>query len=258
MDALSGKPLDQHLIEMRFNKEAWRRRPLLRAVYGRFYEMIRENLATVPGLIVELGSGIGAIKQFIPQCVTTDIFANPWIDRRENAYTLSFPDGSVSNLVLLDVFHHLKYPGFALNEFRRVLNRGGHVIILEPAMGLLGKFVYGVFHHEPLGLKQTISWLAPEGFDPESADYYAAQGNAFRVFVRKEFKEEMKPWKIRKLQELPEFAYVASGGFSKPQLYPVAFLPVVRGIEKLPTPWPRLFATRLPVVLEKPYSEGIS
>jgi hypothetical protein len=69
--------VDQHLIEMRFNKEAWRGRPLLRAVYGRFYEMIREALATVPGLIVELGSGIGAIKQFIPQCVTTDIFANP-------------------------------------------------------------------------------------------------------------------------------------------------------------------------------------
>ena len=69
--------MDQHLIKMRFNKEAWRRRPLLRAVYGRFYEMIRENLATVPDLIVELGSGISAIKQFIPQGVTTDIFANP-------------------------------------------------------------------------------------------------------------------------------------------------------------------------------------
>ena len=149
MEALSAKPVEQHLIEMRSNKEGWRRRPLLRAVYGRFYEKIRENLATVPGLIVELGSGIGAIKQFIPQCVTTDIFANPWIDRRENAYALNFPDESLSNLVLLDVFHHLKYPGFALDEFRRVLYRCGDAIILEPAMGLLGKFVYGVFHHEP-------------------------------------------------------------------------------------------------------------
>ena len=104
MEALRAKPAEQHLIEMRANKEAWQRRPLLRAVYGRFYEMIRENLANVPGLIVELGSGIGAIKQFIPQCVTTDIFRNPWIDRYENAYALSFRDGSLSNLVLLDVF----------------------------------------------------------------------------------------------------------------------------------------------------------
>lgn len=105
----------------------------------------------------------------------------------------------------------------------------------------------------PLGLKQTISWL-----DPERVDYYAAQGNAFRVFVKKEFKEEMKSWNILRLQEFPDLAYVASGGFSKPQFYPVAFFPVVRALHKLLTPWPRLFATRLLVVLEKPYSERTS
>ena len=83
---------------MRRNKEAWERKPLLRAVYGRFYERMRENLATVLGAVVELGSGIGAIKSFIPECVTTDIFPNPWIDLRENAYALSFGAGAVSNL----------------------------------------------------------------------------------------------------------------------------------------------------------------
>jgi SAM-dependent methyltransferase len=252
MEALSAKPAEQHLIEMRANKEAWQRRPLLRAVYGRFYEMIRENLANVPGLTVELGSGIGAIKEFIPQCVTTDIFRNPWIDRYENAYALSFRDGNLSNLVLLDVFHHLEYPGLALNEFRRVLCLGGRVIIVEPAMGLLGRFVYGVFHHEPLGLRSPIKWLAPVGFDPEKAGYYAAQGNAFRVFVRNEFKEGMKSWKISELQEFPDLAYVASGGFRKPQLYPVALLGTIRGIERLLAPWPGLFATRLLTVLERP------
>ena len=43
MEALSAKPVEQHLIEMRSNKEGWRRRPLLRAVYGRFYEKIRKT-----------------------------------------------------------------------------------------------------------------------------------------------------------------------------------------------------------------------
>jgi hypothetical protein len=158
--------------------------------------------------------------------------------------------------MLLDVFHHLEYPGLALNEFRRVLGRGGRVIMVEPAMGLLGRFVYGVFHQEPLGLRWSINWLAPDGFDPERADYYAAQGNAFRVFVRNEFKEDMKSWKISKLQELPDLAYVASGGFSKPQLHPVALLRAVRGIERLLAPWPRLFATRLLAVLERPVQGG--
>ena len=62
------------------------------------------------------------MKVFVPEWITTDIFPNPWLDRRENAYALNFPDESVSTLIFLDVFHHLKYPGTALNEFRRVLS----------------------------------------------------------------------------------------------------------------------------------------
>jgi hypothetical protein len=47
----------------------------------------------------------------IPECVTTDIFPNPWLDRVENAYALNFADASVGNLILFDVFHHLEFPG---------------------------------------------------------------------------------------------------------------------------------------------------
>ena len=143
MEALKPKPAEQHLIEMRSNRETWQRRRLLRVIYRRFYGLIRENLAPFPEPVVELGSGIGAVKEFIPGCITTDIFPNPWLDRRENAYALNFPDESLSNLILLDVFHHLQFPGTALDEFRRVLIDNGRVIILEPAMGLLGRIVYG-------------------------------------------------------------------------------------------------------------------
>lgn len=236
---------------MNSNWKAWQRRRLLRVVYSRFYEMIRGNLAPVPGAIVELGSGIGAIKEFIPECVTTDIFPNPWLDRCENAYALNFPDESVSTFILLDVFHHLKYPGTALNEFRRVLRDKGRVIILDPAMGLLGRLVYGLFHHEALGCREPIEWLSPDGFDPESAYYFAAQANASRVFLGNGYKEELKSWKLLRLEQLPEIAYVASGGFSKPQLYPSAALPVIRVLEKFLASWPKLFATRLLVVLAK-------
>ena len=245
------KPAELHLVEIRRNQEAWERKPLLRVVYGQFYARIRENLAPVPGLIVEVGSGIGAAKAFIPECITTDIFHNPWIDRRENAYSLSFRTGTVSNLILLDVFHHLQFPGTALSEFWRVLADGGRLILLEPGMGTLGKFIYGLFHHEPLGLRRPISWSAPAGFDPENAGYYAAQGNATRVFLHQEFPEELALWRTIIVNKLPDFAYVASGGFSKPQLYPEAILPLIRRIEKVFAKWPRFSTTRLLVVLEK-------
>jgi SAM-dependent methyltransferase len=249
--AIEHRPPSQHLIEIRRNKEAWERKPLLRTVYSAFYARVRENLAPGPGLIVELGSGIGAVKAFIPECITTDIFNNPWIDRRENAYSLSFQAGTVSNLILLDVFHHLQFPGTALAEFWRVLADGGRVILLEPGMGVLGKFIYGLFHHEPVGLRKPIRWLAPRGFDPENAGYYAAQANATRVFLDREFPDELGPWRIVQVRQLPEFAYVASGGFSKPQLYPRAILPWVRKIENVFARWPRFSTTRLFIIVEK-------
>ena len=183
--------------------------------------------------------------------MTTDIFPNPWLDQQENAYALTFADSSLSNLILLDVFHHLIYPGTALNEFHRVLRVNGRVIILEPAMSLLGKLIYGLFHHEPLGLLKPISWFAPDGFDPKETGYYAAQANASRVFLGNRFKGALSSWEIPILESLPDIAYAASGGFSKPQFYPSSLLPFIRALEKILALWPDLFATRLLVVLEK-------
>src|SRR5439155_1618562 len=151
--------------------------------YRDFYmEIAGELRRDLPGETVEIGSGIGNLKTVVPGALATDIFPNPWLDRIENAYGLSFRDESVAHLILFDVWHHLQYPGTALAEFRRVLTRGGRLIIFDPAMGLLGRMVYGLFHHEPLGLMDDLPWWAPAGFSPDEMTYYAAQGNAHRVF----------------------------------------------------------------------------
>ena len=148
--------------------------------------------------IVELGSGLGNIHEVIPNCLRTDLFPNPWIDQIENAYQLSFADESVSDLILTDVFHHLKYPGTALKEFSRVLRKGGRVIMLEPCMSALGLLVYGILHDEPIAVTKEIEWDAPEDWSPEQIDYYAAQGNASRIFLGKRFRHKLGDWqKIR-------------------------------------------------------------
>ena len=234
------------------NQEFWDRKPILRVLYGDFYRLIAQNLSTLPaGKIVELGSGLGNIHEFIPTCIRTDLFPNPWIDQVENAYKLSFADETVSDLILTDVFHHLKYPGTALNELNRVLCKGGRVIMLEPCISLLGAVVYGLLHEEPIAVTKKIAWTAPQDWSPENIDYYAAQGNATRIFVGKKFKPQLSGWrKIRRIL-LSAIAYAASGGFSKPQLYPTAALPLIRKFEKVLDVFPTLFATRLLVILEK-------
>ncbi len=242
--------LHQDLIDK--NQEYWNRKPLLRTLYRDFYLLISTHLSKLPdSKVAELGSGLGNIHDVIPDCIRTDLFPNPWIDQIENAYKLSFADESISDLILTDVFHHLKYPGTALNELYRVLRKGGKVIMLEPCISALGLIVYGALHDEPIAITKKIEWFAPKTWNPENIDFYAAQGNATRIFVRSGFRSKLKAWKKIETTRLSAIAYAASGGYSKPQLYPTALLPFIKKLEKVLDLFPILYATRLLVILEK-------
>jgi hypothetical protein len=98
---------------------------------------------------------------------------------------------------------------------------------------------------------RQITWFAPEGVDPKEAGYYAAQANASRIFLSEGFRRDLSSWNISMIQSIPDIAYVASGGFSKPQLYPASILPTIRILERILARFPDIFATRLLVVLEK-------
>lgn len=244
-----GIELHNELIEK--NHDLWKRKPLLHTVYMDLYRIMDRQRSKVYGKTVELGSGMGSIHEIIPECLRTDLFPYPWIDQIENAYHLTFADNSVANLLMTDVFHHLRYPGSALNEFLRVLVPGGRLIIMEPGLGLLGRLVYGVFHVEPVALDREITWSAPDGWHGDDHEYYAAQGNATRIFIQNHFANRLKGWKVVTTKRIAALAYAASGGYSGPQLYPAAMYPLVKFIEKPLQLFPALFATRLLVVLEK-------
>lgn len=242
-----------HQEQILENERRWKQKPLLRLLYGDFHRLIAGHLSRRPGgAIVELGSGIGNIREVIPDCIRTDLFLNPWIDQVENAYALSFGDGTVSDLILFDVFHHLRYPGAALHEFRRVLMPGGRALIFDPCISLLGWLVYGLFHPEPVAYFQPIEWLPPAGWSPSEMDYYAAQGNATRVFAGKGSEDELRDWHLRAVIRSAAISYVASGGYSRRQLYPLSALPLMKRIDSLCDRLPALFATRMLAVLEKP------
>lgn len=244
--------INQHNREIRENQSFWQGKPLLRRVYRDFYTLISRNLSgNEDGSIVEIGSGTGNIIDVIPDCIRTDLFPNPWIDLVENVYSLSIRDRTVSDLILFDVFHHLRFPGAAFREFHRVLTDKGRLIILDPCIGWLGYIVYNYFHREPLGLEENIRLTPPVDWTPDQADYYAAQAQATRIFLRGEREELLSGWKLTTLKRMSAISYVASGGYSGPQLYPASLYPLFRLIDRGCDLFPRLFATRMLVVLEK-------
>lgn len=244
--------VQRHEREAGANLRRWHDKPVLQKIYREFHQLIARQLADVPGDVVEIGSGIGNIREVIPQCIRTDLYASAGVDQVENAYQLSFADASVSNLILFDVFHHLRYPGEALHEFARVLAPGGRVIVFEPCVSLLGLVVYGPLHPEPLALRRPITWSAPANWNAADAGYYAAQGNASRIFLGHAYANELKSWRRIRCTRLAALSYVASGGYSGPQLYPDALYPLVRALDRILNPLPWIFATRLLAVMQKP------
>jgi SAM-dependent methyltransferase len=242
-------PLGQHQAEIEGNLRAWNGKPLLRTIYAGFYERILALIdPAIPGRIVEIGSGIGNLKTHLPGAVATDLFPNPWLDLACDGYELPFRKGSLSHLVMFDVFHHLSAPDAFLLEARRVLGPVGRLILFEPYLSLASWPIYGLLHHEPVGWREPINRA---GALPRPRDYYAAQGNATRLFFRKEIPGWPEGWVAFHAESFSCFYYLLSGGYSKPAFYPVRWLEGLRRFEVKLSRWPRVFGGRCLIGLRR-------
>ncbi len=244
-----GTALDQHQIEIQRNRTAWEEKALLRQIYAGFYErivtLIDQRLA---GAIVEVGSGIGNLRARLPAAIATDLFPNPWLDLVCDGYELPFGDGSVSHLILFDVFHHLRAPMAFLAEARRALAPGGRVVLFEPYISAISYPVYGLLHHEPVALKKEISMAQNLG---RPRNYYAAQGNATRMFFANGRGDRgIAGWRVFHAEAFASFAYLLSGGFGKPAMYPARWLNGLASMDRQLSRWPKLFGARCLVGLE--------
>ena len=243
--------LDHKEIDYK-NRKIYQNKDLIKIIYNNYYKNIKKNIyLSDKKKILELGSGGGNIKKVIKECITSDQFKNKNIDRIENIYKINFKKNSISNIILIDVFHHLQFPSLALKEIHKVLIKNGRIIMVEPAMGLIPRIVYKIFHYEPNGFNLRIKWNNIPKKIPLSNQYFAAQSIPWRAFFLKELNLKSK-YSIKLIKPFSDFAFLLSGGYSYKALYPKILYSLIKLIDKILTSISiRIFSARMLIVLEK-------
>jgi len=243
--------LDHKEIDYK-NRKIYQNKDLIKIIYNNYYKNIKKNIyLSDKKKILELGSGGGNIKKVIKECITSDQFKNKNIDRIENIYKINFKKNSISNIILIDVFHHLQFPSLALKEIHKVLIKNGRIIMVEPAMGLIPRIVYKIFHYEPNGFNLKIKWNNIPKKIPSSNKYFAAQAIPWRAFFLKELNLKSK-YSIKLIKPFSDFAFLLSGGYSYKALYPKILYSLIKLIDKILTSISiRIFSARMLIVLEK-------
>jgi SAM-dependent methyltransferase len=229
---------------------AWRARPLVRRLYDEWFDLIVAHLAVVDGATVELGSGFAPLKARLPDLVATDVEPTPWADEVADAHDLPYADGSLANLVAVDVLHHLADPPRFFDEARRVLRPGGRVVAVEPYTSPLSGLAYRLFHHE-----HTDAHVDPFRRDARVAadPLEGNQALPTLLFFRhaEEFRRRWPELRIVERQRFAFLLYPLSGGFSRRPLVPRALYRPLDALETMLTPAAPLLAFRCLVVLER-------
>jgi SAM-dependent methyltransferase len=179
--------------------DVWDRKPVLRAVYQDFYDRLAPECR--PGTTIEIGGGVGNLKQRLADVVATDIQSAPWLDCVADAERLPFAAGSAANIVMVDVLHHLEFPAVFFREAARVLRPGGRTLMVEPAITWGSTLFYRLFHHE----RVRTSAEAPRTARPTRAATLTTPIRRFPPFS--------SPASVRAfMRAFPSFASYASTG----------------------------------------------
>ena len=127
------------------------RKAALREVYQDYYQEIRK--LSVEGKTLEVGSAGGNLGDFFDDIILTDIVPSPWINIAADAQKLPFRDSSFANIIAIDVLHHIEWPIYFLKEASRLLEPGGKLILLEPAITAGSWFFYKFYYVEETDMR---------------------------------------------------------------------------------------------------------
>lgn len=222
LNSLLSNPLTQGLnlddpqtTELR--KQIILSKPFLKKVYQKWYNLLVANLPPIEGTVLELGTGAGFLRDYIPGLLTSDIIPIENCDVACSALQLPFSTSSLRSIVMLNVLHHIPDVDAFFWEGSRCLKKNGTLVMIEPWLSSWSKLVYTKFHHEPFD-HMTQSWkLPPSG--PLSGGNDALPWIIFQRDIEK-FEQIHSSWRVKLVEPGFSFSYLLSGGISLRNLAP--------------------------------------
>ena len=210
-----------------------RDKPFLRAIYDEWYASIAAALPPIgqmPEPVIELGSGAGYMRRFVPNLITSDIFNCDNLDIVTDGCRLPFADASLRGLAMVDVLHHIPGVERFFTQAARCIRPGGVITMIEPWATTWSTWVYQNLHHEP---------FRPDAKDwsiPASGPLSGANGALPWILFerdRDQFKAKFPALRIESIQPIMPLRYLLSGGVSMRSLQPGVATSLWRGIERL-------------------------
>jgi len=236
-------------------RAVWNKKAVLRLIYDDIFERIAGEV--VDGLTIEVGGGIGNLKEKITWLISSDIQFAPWLDLVVDAQKLPFSDDSVSNIVMLDVLHHIEFPALLFKEAGRVLRPGGRIVMVEPAITFGSSLFFKMFHHEPVDMNADP--FAEGRPDRRRNPYESNQAipTLLATRERERFHARFSDLQVMQTEWFSFLAYPLSGGFRPWSLVSEGVARSLLRIEsKLERRFGRLFGFRLLMVIEKKTDAG--
>lgn len=222
---------DPHTTCLR--KQIIQEKPLLKSIYEEWYKTICEQLPPIEGPILEIGSGAGFLKTYIPELVTSDIMAVLGNDIACDALRLPFKEKSLRAIVLINVLHHISDPELFFKDANKCVKKDGAIIMVEPWVSSWSRIIYDKLHHEPFD-PTSSSWTLPQS-GPLSGGNDALPWIIFQR-DREQFNQQTN-WQIKSIKLTMPFRYLLSGGVSMRNLIPTWMTYPLTFLENHMSPW---------------------
>lgn len=226
-----------------------RSRKLLNLYYRFCYRQLVEAARDYPaGACVEIGSGGGFLKEYVPGLIETDVMEASAPQVVCSGSEMPFRSSSLACIYSLNVIHHIPDPEAFFREVVRTTRPGGGILLVEPANTPLSSFVYRNFHHE--GFDTEAGWRLEAGGGPMSTSNQALPWILF-FRDRAAFERRFPELRIRYVRHHSGLLYILSGGLSMRQLAPSFCGPLIVLLERLIGPLQRIIGLFMTVRIDR-------